>query len=217
MRYPSIFKSLALLSFLGISLSAHGATPTEGFEYQLIQPPVPTETGDKIEVVELFWYGCPHCYHFEPYIQQWLETKPDNVEFRRIPAVFNEVYALHARAFYTAEALGVAEKMQEPIFVAYHEQHNKLKDEDALAKLFALHGVSEEDFRKTFNSFFVDTKVRRARALSKEYGIDGVPTMVVNGKYRTSGTIAGGQENVIAVVDYLIGLESGKSSEQAKE
>jgi len=208
MRYPSLVKSLALLLFIGVAPSLQAVSPTEGFEYELVEPPVPTETGDKIEVVELFWYGCPHCYHFEPMVKQWLKTKPDNVEFRRVPAVFNEVWALHARAFYTAEALGVVEQMHDPIFVAYHEQHNRLKDEDALAKLFALHGVSEEDFRKTFNSFYIDTKVRRAKALSKDYGIDGVPAIVVNGKYRTGGTVAGGQDQVMAVVDYLIGLES---------
>lgn len=210
MHYPYFLKSLALLFFLGVSLCAYAAAPTEGFEYQLVQPPVPTETGDKIEVVELFWYGCPHCYHFEPLVKQWLKTKPDNVEFRRIPAVFNDVWALHARAYYTAEALGVLEKMHEPLFVAYHEQKNRLKDEDALAKLFALHGVSEDDFHKTFNSFYIDTKVRRAKALSKDYGIDGVPAIVVNGKYRTTGTVAGGQDQVMGVVDYLIGLESGQ-------
>jgi thiol:disulfide interchange protein DsbA len=213
MHYPSLLKNLVLLLFVGAVSSAHAADPTEGFEYQLIQPPVPTETGDKIEVVELFWYGCPHCYHFEPVVKQWLRTKPDNVELRQVPAVFNELWALHARAFYTAEALGVLDKVHEPIFVAYHEQNNRLKDEDALAKLFALYGVSEEDFRKTFNSFYIDIKVRRAKALSKDYGIDGVPAMVVNGKYRTSGTLAGGQNQVMDVVDYLIGLESASSAQ----
>ena len=107
--------------FLGASLSVYAATPTEGFEYKLVQPPVPTETGDKIEVVELFWYGCPHCYYFEPQVKQWLKTMPDNVEFRRVPAVFNDVWAVHARAYYTAETLGVADKMHDPMFVAYHE------------------------------------------------------------------------------------------------
>ncbi len=208
MRTPNPVKLAFLIWALAVTSPLQASEPNEGFEFVRITPPVPTQTGDKVEVLELFWYGCPHCWHLEPAIEHWLEGMPEQAEFRRMPAILNAQWALHARAYYTAEALGVLDRMHPVIFRAIHEQKNPLKDEDSLAKLFAQHGVAEEEFRRTFNSFFVDAQVRRAQDLSKRYDLDGVPAIVVDGTYRSSATLAGGQKELFEVVDHLIVVET---------
>jgi thiol:disulfide interchange protein DsbA len=181
----------------------------EGIEYQRVVPPQRTETGDKIEVLELFWYGCPHCYHLEPLLDKWLQTKPANVEFRRMPAIFtNPKWELHAKAYYAAEALGVLDKIHRPLFDAIQAQNHDLGTEAALMAFFAEHGVSNEDFQRTFNSFSVRNKTNQAKIMTDRYGISGVPAIIVNGKYRTDGTSAGTLENALAVVDYLVEEEA---------
>lgn len=179
----------------------------EGIEYRVIKPPVPTQTGSKIEVVELFWYGCPHCFHLEPLIKQWKKNKPANVEFVRIPAIFSKHWELLAKAFYTAEVLGVLDKIHTPLFDEIHVRKKHLNNKSELKAFFVKHGVKAEDFDNTFDSFMVNIKVNRARDLSKRYGIDGVPSLVVNGKYLTDGPMASGHENLIKVLDFLIKKE----------
>lgn len=181
----------------------------EGIEYQLVKPPVPSQTGAKLEVVELFWYGCPHCFQFEPHLHAWLEKKPENVRFVRVPAIFNQPsWLLHARAYYTAETLGVLDKIHQPLFNALHVQKRKLLTEKSLQNFFAKHGVNAKEFSDTFHSFAVDNKVRRAVDLTRRYGIDGVPTIVVNGKYRTSARRAGTNQKMLQVLDYLLEKEA---------
>lgn len=195
--------------FLFSTLSCAGID--EGIEYKTISPRVSNHIDDnKIEVVEMFWYGCSHCFAFEPALHQWLKTKPKNVNFVRVPAVFNPTWGLHARAYYTAEVLGVLEKTHQAMFDAMHIKKLKMASTDELANFYAKHGVSKEAFIETFNSFAVDTKVRRAADLSRSYGIDGVPSLIVNGKYRTSGSLAGGRDGMLKVVDHLIKLEAKK-------
>ena len=183
---------------------------TENTHYELVTPPQPTSTGNKVEVVELFWYGCPHCYHFEPYVQKWLKTKPTNVEFVRMPGIFRPEWALFGRAYYAEEALGVFDKTHDLLFAAVHELKRKLETEDQLVAFFAENGVKEDDFRKAFRSFAVESKVRRAQEMSQRYGAKGVPTVIVNGKYRVGASMPGVQThaNVFKVVDYLIQKES---------
>lgn len=193
-----------------LSFAANKNVPDEGIEYQLLTPPQPTNTAGKVEVVELFWYGCGHCFMFEPHISAWLKKKPENVEFIRIPATLNPGWAIHARAYYTAEVLGVLDKIHEPLFHAIHVEKRRLNDEAALAAFFAARGVAEADFRKTFHSFAVDTKLRRATSLTQRYGISGVPSVIINGKYRTDGGMTGSYESLLQVMDYLIGKESGQ-------
>ena len=201
-----------ILSVL-LSNSAFSAID-EGIEYKLVSPAQPTITKSKIEVVELFWYGCPHCYHFEPNLKEWLKNKPDNVTFYSVPAVFNPTWALHARAFYAATSLGLFEngkhEFHNAFFEEIHKKKNRLKDKKALEKFFVRFGISAEDFNNTFDSFAVNTKVNRATTLSKRYKLDGVPTIIVNGKYRTDGPMAGGREGMIKVLDFLIKKESNK-------
>lgn len=182
----------------------------EGVEYERINPAVPTSTGSgKVEVVEMFWYGCPHCFHFEPLLQKWLKKKPANVEFVRIPATFYPLWKLHARIYYTEQVLGLGEKLHQAIFDTYHLQRNRLATEQAIRKFFVAHGVKGSDFDDVFHSFAVETKLSRAADLVQRYGISGVPTMIVNGKFRTSNKLSGPDE-MLKVVDYLVRKESKK-------
>ncbi len=206
-----MFKNIigaGLLVFLIAFASLLKAEEPSKLGYEAVSPPQATANPAKIEVIEFFWYGCPHCFSFEPTIKAWLKTKPENVEFIRIPAVFNEQWGRHAKAYFTAEALGVLDKVHGPLFDGVQAK-KELETEDQLAKFFAEHGVKEAEFRETYNSFMVDTKVRQAPEISAKYGIDGVPAIIVNGKYRTTGTLAGTQEKMIDVVNELIKKESG--------
>ena len=178
-----------------------------GKHYQAVTPAQPVQAGDKIEVLEVFWYGCPHCYDFEPYIDRWLSTKAADVEFRRMPAVFRQSWAAHAKAYYTAEALGVVDKIHAPLFKAIHEEKRTLDNESSLADFFAKYGVNKEEFSKTFNSFTVESKVRQAMHMVRQYGVNGVPAVIVSGKYQTSGSLAGSYEQLLKVIDYLVDKE----------
>ncbi len=182
----------------------------EGIEYLKISPPVPTENNKKVEVVEVFWYGCPHCYHFEPKLVEWLKHKPANVDFMRIPAVFpnRPLWELHARAYYTADLLGVLGKTHEALFDAIHKYHQRLFDEDSLADFYAKYGVDKKLFKETMHSFGVQMKVDRAKELCRRYGIDGVPTLVINGKYRTFASLTNGEAGMLKVTDFLIEKET---------
>jgi thiol:disulfide interchange protein DsbA len=188
----------------------------EGIDYQRVAPAQPVETGDKIEVLELFWYGCPHCFHLEPVLEVWLKKLPKNVAFRRMPAVLGDTWLPHTRAYYTAEVLGVLDRINEPLFQAIHVDKKPLLDEASLADFFVSQGVSREDFTRTFHSFTVESKVRRAVAMTRRYGIDGVPAMIVDGKYRTGGSLAGGQDKMMQVVDFLIGKAAEERAAAAK-
>ena len=179
----------------------------EGKEYLLLSSPQPTSTGDKVEVVELFWYGCPHCYDLEPEVQAWLKRKPDYVELVRMPAIVGPRWELLAQAYYTAEFLGIGDTMHTALFDAIHKKHMKIDDEAALQAFFVDQGVSAEDFKKTFNSFAVAVKMNNARQMTRRYKITGVPTVIVNGKYSTGAKLAGSNEGIFEVVDYLVEQE----------
>lgn len=198
---------------LGLSLPAlvagvlFAGSFTEGKEYRLLDKPQPTSSPDKIEVVELFWYGCPHCYHLEPFLQTWLKTLPEDVNFVRMPAVLGASWELLAKAYYTAELLGVVDKLHGELFDEIHERNNRIHDEKGLRQFFVNHGVLPESFDKTFNSFAVTVKVNNARMMSRRYAITGVPSLVVNGKYVTSVGDAGGNQELVDVINYLIDRE----------
>lgn len=184
-----------------------------GYNYELVSPPQPTESKDKIEVLEIFWYGCPHCYHFEPELEVWLERKPDDVIFRRMPGIFRSSWRPHARAFYAAEKLGILDKIHTPLFDAIHRDNQQLNtDEEILEFVDGLEGVDGKAFRKAFNSFSVEGKVKQAMRLSRAYGIQGVPSLIVNGKYFSSGSIAGSYPELLKVIDALVDKERSKSA-----
>ena len=178
-----------------------------GQHYQVLASPVPTLNANKIEVVELFWYGCPHCFSFEPLLDEWQATLGDDVEFWHSPAMWNERMNTHARIYYAAEVLGVLDKAHPAVFKAMNVDRKKLLEEDDIAALFVTLGVSKEDFSKAFNSFGVKSSVRQADARARGYKITGTPEMVVNGKYRISASTAGGQVKMLDVANYLIKKE----------
>jgi len=177
--------------------------------YERLSPTQPTSSSpDKIEVAEVFWYGCPHCYAFEPYLERWSSQKPEDVSFVRVPALWNPLLLLHARAFYTASALGKLDEMHSAFFTEIHENGNPLDTREALAEFFARFGVDRAEFEQTFDSYDqVQTELQRADRLNRSYGITGVPTIVVNGKYKTNATLAGSYEALIELIDELVASE----------
>jgi len=188
---------------------------TESTHYTRMVPTQPTVGGaDKIEVAEFFWYGCAHCYNFETFIDRWLETKPANVRFVRIPAVWNPLVKLHAQLYYTEEVLVKNGKIENPaqfraaVFAEYHKRGNRLASEAAILALFEKHGVSSEDFANTWKSFEVAQKLRVAQDLARRYSIASVPAIVVNGKYMTGAAEAGGYPALMDLIDELIVRES---------
>ncbi|RMF97902.1 MAG: thiol:disulfide interchange protein DsbA/DsbL [Gammaproteobacteria bacterium] len=160
-----------------------------------------------IEVAEVFWYGCPHCYNFDPYVERWRAKLPDDVRFVRLPVMWNPTNEIHARLFYTAEALGKLDEMHKAIFDAFHRRGKRLISEDEIRDFFKEFGVSPAEFDKAFRSFAVESKLRRARNLTQKYRIRSVPVMVVNGKYVTDGPEIKSFDEMLAVVDELIERE----------
>ena len=185
-----------------------------GTHYEVITPAQPTKTGDKIEVIEFFWYGCQHCFTLEPHIKAWMGSKAPYIEFMRIPAVFADNWEIHARTYYAAQKLGVLDTIHTPLFEALHLRKRPLFTEDALATFFAELGIGENQFRQAFNSFAVDTKTRQAISATWDYGVDGVPTMITNGKYRSSARRAGSYEELLNVVNYLAAKEHKSGVEE---
>ncbi len=198
-----MFKKAFLLFILVFAASSYA----QEAGYQEIKPPQPVQNPDKIEVMEFFWYGCPHCYSLEPELEHWLKTLPDDVVFIRQPAIFSDLWGKHAKAYYVAEALGVVNKVHADFFDAIQNKKQKLTSEDDLAEFFMSHGVEEKAFRDAYNSFLVDARVRQAKAMPPRYGITGVPALIVNGKYKTNGSLAKSQKNMISVINELIEKE----------
>ena len=180
----------------------------EGAQFDLLTPQQPTSTdGDRIEVAEVFMYSCPHCFTFEPHIEQWIQGKADYVSFVRIPAAWSAVAELRARAFYTAEVLGKLEEMHSSFFLEFHVNDNHLDTADKLIEFFARFGVDENTFSSAFESFAVHTKLQRAKDLVVLYGVSETPNVVVNGRYLTRGALAQSYENWFAIIDELAAVE----------
>lgn len=199
----------ASLMMVGLACSATedaAKTYVAGTDYDLISPTVRPGDPNKIEVAEFFWYGCSHCYSFEPILQAWKKTLPDDVSFRGIPAIWRDNMELHARAYYAAEALGVLDTMH-PVIFQVMVNPNRLASQAEIAALFKANGVSEADFNKAFNSFGVNSQVSQAVATGKAAGLKGTPALMVNGKYYVSGSKAGSQAEMLEVVDFLIEKE----------
>lgn len=206
-----------LRAALGMLVFAQVLAVEEGIDYQVLADPQPTETGDKIEVLEVFMYSCPHCFHLEPTIDEWLASKPENAEFLRMPAIFGSRGVSHARAFYAALQMGVIDKFHVPLFRALHERRQRIDGEDALVDFAEAQGIDGVEFRDLYNSFFVNMRVRRAQELVARYGVEGVPSVVVNGKYLTSPSQTGSRDRMVEVIDHLIEIETaaGKATEAA--
>ena len=195
---------LFVLALLGLpfAATAEEAKFAEDVHYFEVIPPQPGGEGDKIQVVEFFWYGCGHCFAFEPFLNDWAKNMPANVELTRVPAMFDRVeVVMHAQTYYALKLMGLDEKLHSVIFKAMHEEHRPLKTQEEMEAFLGENGVNVEEFHNNMTSFAVQTQARRAKVLGERYNISGVPNMVVDGKYRTSG-LSGDQ--MVAVTNWLI-------------
>ncbi|CAM3628632.1 Thiol:disulfide interchange protein DsbA [Pseudomonas reidholzensis] len=207
MRKLILSAALVAASVFGMTAVQAAEPAVAGTQYIELSNPVPVSKPGKIEVVELFWYGCPHCYHFEPTINPWAEKLPADVNFVRIPAMFGGPWDAHGQMFLTLEAMGVEHKVHAAVFDAIQNQHKQLVKPDDMAEFLATQGVDKDKFLATFNSFAIKGQVQKAKELAKKYEITGVPSMVVNGKYRFDLGTAGGPDGVLNVADQLIAKE----------
>lgn len=207
-----VFNNLFLIVFLVFALTgiSVAAQYQEGKHYKRIDTQK-TGNPDKVEVLEFFWYGCPHCYSFEPYIKKWKQNKPANVEFIRIPATFRPSWTLHARAYYALKMMGKLDKLHPQIFNELHNRKKRLDSIDALADFVSKHGVDRSEFIDAMNAFSVENNIRKATRQVSNYKINGVPAIAVNGKYLVTGTMAGDYENMIKIMQYLVEKESVKT------
>ncbi|MCM2361207.1 thiol:disulfide interchange protein DsbA [Pseudomonas sp. SR18] len=207
MRNLILSAALVTASLFGMTAQAADVPLEAGKTYVELSNPVPVSVPGKIEVVELFWYGCPHCYAFEPTINPWVEKLPKDVNFKRIPAMFGGPWDAHGQLFLTLEAMGVEHKVHNAVFDAIQKQGKRLTNPDEMADFVATQGVDKDKFLATFNSFAIKGQIKQAKELAQKYGVQGVPTMIVNGKYRFDLGTTGGPENTLNVADQLIAKE----------
>ena len=186
------------------SARAQGA-PVEGTNYVRLSQPVPiTVPAGKIEVIEFFWYGCPHCNAFEPTLEPWIKKLANDVTFRRVPVAFRPAYAPHQRIYYALEALGLLDNMHRKVFYAIHSDRMQLEQRDEITRFMTKNGVDAVKFMAAFDSFSAQTKSRQANDLAAAYKIDGVPAIGIQGRFYTSGSLAGSNDKALAVTDFLI-------------
>jgi protein dithiol oxidoreductase (disulfide-forming) len=179
----------------------------EGTHYIRLSKEVDVSDANKIEVAEVFWYGCVHCFKFETLLLGWKKTLSNDVNFIGVPAAWSPITKLHAKAYYTALQLGVLEELHTPIFEAMNVEKKPLGSEGEIMKIFTANGVSESEFKDMFNSFGISSMLSIAESRARSYEIEGTPEMIVNGKFRVSSKIAGSPEEMLNVVDYLISKE----------
>jgi thiol:disulfide interchange protein DsbA len=192
------------LGFPGLLL-AQGAAPQEGKHFRALEKRVPVEApAGKIEVVEFFWYSCPHCNAFEPKLNAWLKKAPADVAFRRVPVAFRDEFVPQQRLYYALEALGKVDELHSKVFEEIHVNRLPTAKEDQILAFVAKHGVDKAKFQEAYNSFNVSTKALRARQLQNAYVVDGVPSLGVAGRYYVDGELAGNMDRALQVVDYLV-------------
>lgn len=172
--------------------------------YERIDGPRVGDDPETIEVIEFFWYGCPHCYRFSPHIDRWKQSRPDDVSFQHLPAILSPRWELHAKAFFAARIMDELDRFHHAMFTAIHEDRMRLDDMTAIGEFASSLGIDAQRFVATMQSFAVDTRIRRVKNLQRAYGITGTPTVVIDGRYRTSGSIAGGVANMIPVINERI-------------
>ena len=194
---------MLLISF---STALLAVEPKPGVNFKTTKNIIPTESTDKIEVVELFWYGCVHCFNMDPYLDEWADNLPKDVTFKRIPAIPRKDWIESAKAYYALETLGVVNKLHEKLFDAIHKEKSlKHNDTRALIKWISVNGkLDKKDVESAFNSFSMKAKLSRSYKIFKSAGATGVPTMIIDGKYFTSSTMAGGEQNAIDIMNFII-------------
>lgn len=198
-----------LLSAMTVSVLAMSGLTTAaepyvaGKDYTVLTTPGKVDKPGMVEVREFFWYGCPHCYTLEPFVANWLKTKPANVNFVRTPAAMNQVWEQNARGYYAVDLMGLTEKAHKPLFDAIHQKGQRLFDQKSLANFYQGYGVDSTKFNGMYNSFAVSGKIAQSKQLAQNYKLDGVPALVVNGKY----VVKGESQKVIQIVNYLVNKE----------
>jgi protein dithiol oxidoreductase (disulfide-forming) len=205
MKMVKLLSTLVLGLMLVSGLArAEGAAEVKG--YANINPPQPTQTPGKIEVVEVFWYGCPHCHGFDPAINAWIKNLPKEVEFRRMHVVWGEDARVlpNAKLFYSLEAMGLLDNLHTKVFDAIHVENQNFNNPDRLFDWIEKQGVNRKEFQNTYSSFGIASKVSKASAMNKAYGGTGVPFLVVDGKYTITTRTAGSNEGMLTVADKLI-------------
>ena len=212
------FRLLSALSgmLVAVACFAQGA-PVEGTDYTELKPPQAVDTAGKVEVIEFFWYRCPHCYALEPELEAWVKRLPRDVQFKRVPGILNEDWAIDARVFYALEAIGEVERVHQQLFDAIHKQGGVRLRGDAytkwVAEWLAKQKVDMAKYDAAFHSFSVESKLRRAAQMASAYRLDGVPTMTVQGRYLVLANTS--QKAMLATADFLIG-ETRKQLAKAK-
>jgi thiol:disulfide interchange protein DsbA len=207
----TLLLSAGLIAGFVTSASASAAAPVAGKEYEVMQNPQPTSApAGKVEVIEFFWYGCPHCYAFEPTLEAWVKQQGDKIAFKRVPVAFRDDFIPHTKLYYTLVSLGLADKLTPVVFDEIHKQHDYLLTPQAQADFLAKQGVDKQKFMAAYNSFSVQGETKQAADLLKSYNIDGVPTLVVAGKYKTGPAYTNSLPGTATVLDYLVSQVQAK-------
>jgi len=206
LRHIAAAMYLPLVAMMLLSLAAAGAfAQGPGKDFQPVTPPQPVETGNKIEVIEFFSYACPHCQTLEEPLRAWLKRKPADVEFRRVPVIFSETWAPYARIYYTLEAMGLVDKLHRDVFTAVHDQKVRLQEPKVLFDWVATKGVDKQKFMDTYNSFTVQSRAQRSPEMTKRYGVEFTPALVIDGRYLTGPSMVGvDYDRFFKVVDQLV-------------
>ncbi len=199
-------RALALVAAALLSLSAFAAGPDafEGHDYARVKNPQPVATGNRIEVLEFFWYRCPHCFQLEPALNTWLKTLPKDAQVRRVPAVFRPDWLPGAKLYYTLEQMNLLGRLHDKVFDAYHVENINLNDPKVLGDWIAKQGVNRKQFESLYNSFSIQSKATQGAQLATAYAITGVPAFIIDGKYATSVSMTGSQQRLFEVLDQLI-------------
>ena len=202
-------KLLMMLLALGLSIATPAAHALEdGKDYAVLSPAQPANVKrGQVEVLEFFWYRCPHCFHLEPELNTWAKKQPKNVVLKRVPAILNDSWAALARAYYALEAVGMSDKLHADVFDAFHVKGMDLTPPETFFDWAVTKGVDRKKLASAYNSFAVDTKVMRAQQLTRDYKLTGVPAIAINGKFTTSAYMTGGVPELFKTVDELIAQE----------
>jgi thiol:disulfide interchange protein DsbA len=183
---------------------AQNRAPEDGADYISLDKPLPTEPKGKVEVIEFFWYSCPHCNHFEPTLQAWLQKAPKDVVFKRVPVAFRDSFVPQQRLYYALEALGKVDTLHKAVFHTIHTEKQTLDTPDQIIAWAVKQGLDKKQFTDAFNSFSTSGKAGRAKQLQDQYKVSGVPALAVGGRYYTDGSLARNMTRALAVAEHLI-------------
>ena len=205
-RRRTVLFVLPVLALTGAARAQEAPRVRQNIEYRLIEPPQPIETGARIEVIDFFWYGCPHCNTLQPFLEEWIARKPRDVAVRRIPALLRDTWAPHARIYFTLELLNEVDRLHQKVYHSYHVEELHMAKPDVMEQWAVKNGI---DRRKWVDAYFspeVDAKLGRAKRATEVYTVEGTPSLVVDGRYITSGSMAPSLKAMVPVLEELVGL-----------